>query len=69
MGKLVNQDTFKSRKDLNGSLRLHAQPALLSAKYEHVRAEVGQAIETMLQGTKKPAKERPQNKNRFWTPK
>lgn len=60
-GRLVHLNALDDRPDLKsllrqgktlnltGSLRLHALPPLIPAKYTDVRAEVGYIIETLLQ--------------------
>ncbi|KAH7075708.1 hypothetical protein BKA63DRAFT_305155 [Paraphoma chrysanthemicola] len=45
----------KGRLDLKGSLRLHALPPLVPAKFVEVKAEVGKVIDILVQAIKKAA--------------
>ncbi|EUC30516.1 hypothetical protein COCCADRAFT_103717 [Bipolaris zeicola 26-R-13] len=58
--------------DLTGSLRLHIQEPLITAKYAEVRAETGNVIEAVVQAMKngpgEPGSSRPTRKRPDWNP-
>lgn len=51
-GKRKPEEIGKRTPDLKGSLRLHIQLPLVSAKFEDVKAEIRKVIDTMVQAAK-----------------